>query len=1810
MSCALRAESRLAVAGGKIDILVEPDLKGFEGKLESGLSGALGTAGKIGAALGVAIGGAEISRQIIQVGMDFESQMNTMSAVSQATGAQLDAVAAKARELGNDTSLTATSASDAAAAMTELAKGGFTVEQSMEAAKGTLQLAAAAQIDAAEAATIQSQALQSFSLGAEDAARVSDILAGAANASSAEIGGIAQGLQQAGAVANQFGVDIDDTSTALAMFANAGIQGSDAGTLLKSALLALTDQGKPAQAAMEELGLSVYDMQGNFVGLPSLFEQLAEAQKSMTPEAYQAATATLFGSDAMRLAGIAAEQGRDGFETLRDAVTRSGQAAEVAAAQTEGLPGAMERLQNSAEEVGLAVYDALSDKLVAGADLATTALEAIGPALATGLGAALDVVGGAASALDGLEGAAIGVAGALALSSFTDFPGRMNAGTGALRGFGEQMKVQKSLAKAAGVELTGVGAAMATMEARVPAIGRMGDAYRKTGAQARAMGTLTLAASTQVDGMHRNLLLAKGSAQKFGGVLGGSVAGGLSLAKSGATGLINALGGPWGLAIAGAGLAIGHLIQKHQEAKQAEAEHKAAQEALRESLDQTTGAITAQTRELVLKAAQESGAADTARELGISQETLADAMTGVEGAQQKVNAAIDVGSQKALESSKAWETSGRNLRGMGITAEDVSEAIFGTGQASQDAMDKIMSKGPAAVDAFNKVASGVKDADEKFKGLRDQVNRTSDDLDKIEAEAKKDRLAGLRDSTEKTKKAMELLGDSVTSIPDNKTLKVEADAVTEDTRAKLEELGLKVSEPMNGEVTVTFPDGAEIVSTLESIGIKLGSLDGGYIEIQNNSPEVVAQLDELGLKVVDHEGHVVIDSNDEEVAQRMVELGLLVESPISGQLEIADNVAEVLARKTELEATTESEHHVSDNTDEVKSRKDELKAKTESDHKVSDNTQDVKNRKEELKKDTSSHHTIYVRQVEYANSAGGTRPLPRAMQWQGGLWQGPAYALGDRHAGYRLPTDGPGTQIRDGFLALDMLGMPTARLDAGEWIINGASSAAFDELLFAINNNTPRAQAALAAFEELPGYAEGRDPKRRSKRAGSASDQTSDETDDTDDSDNDEQSGVDRAFEELNPTQGGPYVWGGTQPTGADCSGYVGLWQSALEDRNPRTTRLGTTTSLLAGQWPNLQPGTDGVFIVATNPEHMVAQLDGVNIESGGSGMQIGAGATSPFNLPNATLYYLPDEYIKGGTGSGDSKRSRSSSSKPKKTDAETERERLDKMAAESQPRLARSNVQIPPDPIVTAAMTPANDPDGVKELTKGGAWTERFGLAHNATAEDQLVEYLLWAYGQDTEPDYELARAFTESNDPTGVRSMIEAGVWTGRFGEHYRAGKDSQLVKAVLAARRNGGYFTIKLNMLEDELGDNPRSASELAGKVAKVAAEGAVSDLMEVLGHDDEFGPVVEIGLLASKQAFTQSQGVDASGGIVIEDTTATSSPSRPGVSEAQAEDIQPTGVSAYDPGRGTEQWSGLIDRALSITGNPSGWKQPMVEQGDIESQGDPSAIGPSSPEGAPAGVWQVKPGTFAAFRDPGLVDDVHDVLANGVAALNYVNSRYATLPWPTAAGYQAGGRVTAGRSGGRGRDDVIPAWLAEGEYVVSAPAARQNEAVLELINGGVDIAHLAAGAVIQNGERLAQLGVDALAGSAAVGALGAAGFGVGGDVALSAESVMETGGKAVKAMSEMATQMSNHVIDTVANSATEFLVGDAQSQRREYQANMVRDAALEARSQAMREQMEQSVAAQRPVNVNANGYDRRDLAAGIRQARYEERWESGF
>lgn len=300
---------------------------------------------------------------IVTKGLDFEKTMNTLSGVTGASADVMQRFRDTAKALGNDMTLSNTSAADAAQAMTELAKAGFSVDESITAAKGTLQLAAAAQVSAGQAAEIQANALQAFGLKADYAAKAADVLSNAANASSAEITDVAFALQAGGSVARQTGVSLEDTAASIALLANNGIKGSDAGTLLKSALLKLSAPSDQAAGALQELGVSAFDAQGNFVGMETLFGQLQAAAKRMTPEMYAMNTSVAFGSDAARLAGVAAKDGAEGFDKMRDAMNQEGSAAKLAAAQNQGLPGVIERLKNAAETLAITLFEKVQGPL-------------------------------------------------------------------------------------------------------------------------------------------------------------------------------------------------------------------------------------------------------------------------------------------------------------------------------------------------------------------------------------------------------------------------------------------------------------------------------------------------------------------------------------------------------------------------------------------------------------------------------------------------------------------------------------------------------------------------------------------------------------------------------------------------------------------------------------------------------------------------------------------------------------------------------------------------------------------------------------------------------------------------------------------------------------------------------------------------------------------------------------------------------------------------------------------------------------------------------------------------------------------------------------------------------------------------------------------------------------------------------------------------------------------------------------------------------------------------------------------------------
>ena len=316
--------------------------------------------------LGPLLGGLSIAGGLgssIKEGMNFTETLNVMQGVTSASGDQIKKVSDLARQLGTDVNLAGINANDAATAMTELAKGGMDVDKSMAAVRGTLALASAANLDAASAATIQSDALNMFQIQAKDSTRVADLLVNAANASSSDVPQMAQALAQAGSAAAGFGVSIEDTLTSLAMFSNFGIKGSDAGTLMKSSLIAITDGGKPATEAMNALGLQLYDSQGVFKGYPEMLRQVAEASKRMSEEQFQGASAVLFGSDALRGAMVAANGGSDVFNATADAVVNGAGAIQMASTRMQGLPGAWGNFTNMLDNAKMSVYDIVDGPL-------------------------------------------------------------------------------------------------------------------------------------------------------------------------------------------------------------------------------------------------------------------------------------------------------------------------------------------------------------------------------------------------------------------------------------------------------------------------------------------------------------------------------------------------------------------------------------------------------------------------------------------------------------------------------------------------------------------------------------------------------------------------------------------------------------------------------------------------------------------------------------------------------------------------------------------------------------------------------------------------------------------------------------------------------------------------------------------------------------------------------------------------------------------------------------------------------------------------------------------------------------------------------------------------------------------------------------------------------------------------------------------------------------------------------------------------------------------------------------------------------
>jgi hypothetical protein len=213
-------------------------------------------------------------------------------------------------------------------------------------------------------------------------------------------------LNQAGLVANQTGLSIEETTGALTAFAQAGLMGSDAGTSLKSMLQRLTPQSKAARDQFDELGISAYDANGQFIGLAEFSGQLRDAMRTLSPEARNAAMSVMFGSDAVRAATVLYNEGAQGIQGWIDAANDQGYAAETARLRLDNLKGDVEALGGALDTVfiqsGSGANDALRE-IVQGATAVVDVLGKMPASVHSGIGILVGSTGVAMLAASGIS---------------------------------------------------------------------------------------------------------------------------------------------------------------------------------------------------------------------------------------------------------------------------------------------------------------------------------------------------------------------------------------------------------------------------------------------------------------------------------------------------------------------------------------------------------------------------------------------------------------------------------------------------------------------------------------------------------------------------------------------------------------------------------------------------------------------------------------------------------------------------------------------------------------------------------------------------------------------------------------------------------------------------------------------------------------------------------------------------------------------------------------------------------------------------------------------------------------------------------------------------------------------------------------------------------------------------------------------------------------------------------------------------------------------------------------------------------------
>ena len=312
--------------------------------------------------------------------MDFQSSMNQVAATMGMTSEEIangsedfKKLENAAKDMGKTTQF---SASQAAEALNYMALAGYDVDKSVSTLPSVLNLAAAGGMDLATASDMVTDSMSALGEMAGTTESFVDKMAKTSQKSNTSVAQLGEAILTVGGTAKVLAGGTTEMNTALGILADNGVKGAEGGTALRNVILSLSAPTDKAAKKMQELGLEVFDAQGNMRPLNDIFKDLDSTLSTMTQGEQTQFLNSIFNKVDLKSVNALLANSGERFNELSGYINDAdGAASKMAETMNSGAQGAITKMKSALEGVGITIGERFLPYIEKGANFVSKLCE-------------------------------------------------------------------------------------------------------------------------------------------------------------------------------------------------------------------------------------------------------------------------------------------------------------------------------------------------------------------------------------------------------------------------------------------------------------------------------------------------------------------------------------------------------------------------------------------------------------------------------------------------------------------------------------------------------------------------------------------------------------------------------------------------------------------------------------------------------------------------------------------------------------------------------------------------------------------------------------------------------------------------------------------------------------------------------------------------------------------------------------------------------------------------------------------------------------------------------------------------------------------------------------------------------------------------------------------------------------------------------------------------------------------------------------------------------------------------------------------